>query len=648
MDIENLRTRINAEISNRISERNFYDVLVTKTLKAKLKHLSEIEEILSYDKYKIAFIGTVGAGKTTAICHLFNLLNYHEKEEDSDLIEVSEILKTGVGYTTLCEVELLLGDTDSKIVIEPYNEQELKDILNVFAEFIQNSINPDKDNPNQPGKQIITPELNRALRNIINLNEIFVKGKKVDLCKEEFAKSENLEKFKELIITRAEIHNRKKIEINYPTLYGNERLWLKETFDDLNSAKLPEFSLPKKIYIHLSSNIIKKSLFENFESIIDTKGIDANENRKDIDDYIKDKRTICVFTTEYQNAPDANIRNLLEYHFNDKLSNYQTKVAIVVLSKKNQPESEQGANNREEGIIIRRGIIQDVLNGLGITEIPDSNIPFYDALLYYNKEVRKLLFNPKNTKKVESDRDELALDLLNTIDERRDFYKKEFYKLESDVNQILAGVGLSDDEERLIIETKNKIHKISNLNFYSYKDLTDKFINYFKYNYAPMTIKAINRRYGFYDLRGIDIFYDAQKIGAESILRTVTKDINDKIMKLLTELRTEINNDDIGKLIDEIQTQFQTLYKTFISDTSIKIYDFLHNQKLDKGSKYDFWNDVMDLKGSGYRERVGATFRDELETKSDNLPDTNEYFKTITENMWDNYVIANITNYFER
>jgi len=648
MNIDNLRTRITDEIANRNSKKNFYDVLVTKTLKAKLKHLAEIEEILSFNKYKIAFIGTVGAGKTTAICHLFNLLNLHEKEADSNLVEVSEILKTGVGYTTLCEVELLLSETESKIRIEPYTEKELQDILTIFAEFIQNSISPDKDNPNQPGKQVITPELNRALRNVINLREVIEKGKKIDLCKDEFIKCQNIENFKKSIFERANIQKRTTTEISYPQLFGNEKLWLKKTFDDLNSARLPEFSLPKKIYIYLSDNIIKKTLFDNFESIIDTKGLDANENRKEIDDYIKDKRTICIFTTEYKDAPDTNIRNLLEYHFSDKLANYHTKIVIVVLPQKGQPEGEEGANDREEGIIIRRGIIQDILNGIGINEIPDSNIPFFDALRYYSKDSNKLYFNSKDLNKVESDRDDVALYLLNTIDERRTFYKKEFYKLESDVNLILGGIGLSEEEENLIIETKNKINRVSNLNFYSYKDLTDKFINYFKYNYAPMTIKAINRRYGFYDLRGIDIFYDAQKIGAESILRTVTKDINDKIIKLLTDLRNEINNEDIGKLIDEIQTQFQTLYKTFISETSTKIYNFLHNQKLDENSKNDFWNDVIDLKGSGYRERVGATFRDELETTSDNLPDTNEYFKTITEDMWENYVIANVTNYFER
>ncbi len=130
MNTSELRSKINEEIHNRISSRNFYDVLLTKTLKAKLKHLDDIEEILAYEKYKIVFIGRVGAGKTTAICHLFNLLTTLDKAENTnqslftgqdkrknDEPEISEILKTGNGYTTLCEVELLLSEGESKIRI---------------------------------------------------------------------------------------------------------------------------------------------------------------------------------------------------------------------------------------------------------------------------------------------------------------------------------------------------------------------------------------------------------------------------------------------------------------------------------------------------------------------------------------------------
>ena len=43
--------------------------------KSKFERLEEIKKILSIEKYKIVFIGTIGQGKTTAICHLFNLIS---------------------------------------------------------------------------------------------------------------------------------------------------------------------------------------------------------------------------------------------------------------------------------------------------------------------------------------------------------------------------------------------------------------------------------------------------------------------------------------------------------------------------------------------------------------------------------------------
>ncbi len=399
MNTSILREKISNEVLDRNSSKKFYDVLLTKTLNAKLERLDEIEEVLSFDKYRIAFIGTVGAGKTTAICHLFNLLIAGDKDDTGKQVEVSEILKTGVGYTTLCEVELELSTNESRIRIEPYSEQELNDILTAFAEFIQYSLAPDKDNPNSPGKQIISPELNKAIRNIVNLKEVSQevlengrkKTKRIDKCKEEYNKTENLEEFKNVLFERAKIKERTVIEVSYSNSDGNEKLWLKNTFDNVNSARLPSFSLPKKIYISLSKNIVKESLFDVFESIVDTKGLDANENRKDIDQYIKDRKTICIFTTEYKDAPDTNIRSLLEYHFINKLANYQTKIVIVVLPQKGQPEDEDGAESRDDGLTIRRGIIQDVLSGSGITEISDSNILFYDALRFILRKTRKFI-----------------------------------------------------------------------------------------------------------------------------------------------------------------------------------------------------------------------------------------------------------------
>jgi hypothetical protein len=327
-------------------------------------------------------------------------------------------------------VELFLSPGKSKIVIDPYTEGDLIDLLNIFCDLIYNKLFPNDENKNHPGKQVISPELNRAIRNLVNLHEgnqeVVENGKKIrkryDKCEDEYKKHNNLDGFKASIIEKANIPNRNTVEISYSESFGDERIWLKKTFENINSAKIPAFSLPKKIYVHLSTNIVKESLFNNFETIIDSKGLDANENRKDIDAFFKDPKTICVVTTGYKDAPDTNIRNLLENHFYDKLAYLHTKTIMVVLPQKGMPEQEDGAEgNREEGIDIRRSIIQGELNKLGVCDIPDSNIVFFDAHRFHTTSNNTWLCNKSDDKKINDDREDIVLNLLEMV-ERHAFY----------------------------------------------------------------------------------------------------------------------------------------------------------------------------------------------------------------------------------
>ncbi|MHC5823393.1 MAG: hypothetical protein ACYT04_48060, partial [Nostoc sp.] len=76
-EIASLKQNLSKEI-NKISRNcdiNVRNHIYINNLKSKLERLDEIEKILSIDKYKIAFIGTIGQGKTTAICHIFNLIS---------------------------------------------------------------------------------------------------------------------------------------------------------------------------------------------------------------------------------------------------------------------------------------------------------------------------------------------------------------------------------------------------------------------------------------------------------------------------------------------------------------------------------------------------------------------------------------------
>lgn len=71
-----LKKVLNDEIASREKtfESTIPNYLCLNNLKSKLTRLEVIERNLAIDKYTLAFIGTIGEGKTTAICHLFNFV----------------------------------------------------------------------------------------------------------------------------------------------------------------------------------------------------------------------------------------------------------------------------------------------------------------------------------------------------------------------------------------------------------------------------------------------------------------------------------------------------------------------------------------------------------------------------------------------
>ena len=122
------------------SEINIIKHICINNLKSKLERLEEIETILNIDKYKIVFIGTIGQGKTTAICHLFNLISdfkvsrtIHKKT--TNFIATKELLSTGSGRTTICEV-ILKAAEKTYIEIEPYTVDEMENLILDFCDSI--------------------------------------------------------------------------------------------------------------------------------------------------------------------------------------------------------------------------------------------------------------------------------------------------------------------------------------------------------------------------------------------------------------------------------------------------------------------------------------------------------------------------------
>jgi len=72
-NIQALRDEISSEIKEKQhKEPNVFHQLTLKALEGISRRLEKIENLLQIQKYDLVFIGQVGAGKTTAICHLFN------------------------------------------------------------------------------------------------------------------------------------------------------------------------------------------------------------------------------------------------------------------------------------------------------------------------------------------------------------------------------------------------------------------------------------------------------------------------------------------------------------------------------------------------------------------------------------------------
>ncbi|MCK5356248.1 MAG: hypothetical protein KAJ63_14105 [Methyloprofundus sp.] len=298
-----------AELKDREKElKNRVSILIEKlptespTKKQLSNHLERFKDSVSYlmnQEHKLAFIGNIGAGKTTAICHLLGLID--EKEP---------ILSTGSGRTTLCEVEIIQSK-ELQIAVFPCSETEVTSYLKDFAQYLLES---KANNSDDSDGFKLSAEVERALRNMLNLNVSRSKndaGKRIanDSAKnfaQDYANTEDL-------VTA--FLDRIKLEERIKTIFSNpekepQNKWLHKTFKAINSATDYQVSLAKRIVIS-----IPESVFSNLDyslSVVDTKGVDQTVNRQDLDCCFTNNRMVSVICCRFNEAPDKTMSGLLE------------------------------------------------------------------------------------------------------------------------------------------------------------------------------------------------------------------------------------------------------------------------------------------------------------------------------------------------
>ena len=495
--------------------------------------------------------------------------------------------------------------------------------------------------------EVISVELERAIRSITDLRKVIKKSKdssgKVISQTIDTAKVMSLEmsidEMKEHAFNNARLDNRKYTQEEsriFCPKSASPKSWLKENFNRVNKADLKELSLPKKIYIYVDDDAFGSSSLNKFDCIIDTKGIDENPIRHDLSDYIEREDTICLFTSSYNDAPEANVRELMKFFLCQSSKKYEDRFATLILPQNEEPEKENdGDGSRDMGISIKKKIVKGVFDSLNL-KFNDENILFYDALQFFDSKSR--IERDYDIEDIEDSKAQVISNISAIIENRKILLKNEITDIKDSSQLITEGKTLSEEEIESLNNAIGKIKKIGNLEnrvpSYSYEEFIEKYIEYYSERYAAWNTKdAIHRRLGTFEERGFDTYFDATVVAEglddTEMVRKFTKDLKEEIRSILLGIGETL--EILNPLIPEIITNFESQYDNFVKNVGISLGRYL----LVNNENAEFWQELINRrgKGAGYNNDVCTIFMRKLDLLNEGVS-INRVLQEFTEKEW--------------
>ena len=336
-----------------------------------LRHLSAL---LLRQEHQIAFIGSIGIGKSTAICRATGL------ETPGQHGRPVPVLETGAGGITLCEVHLTVGPGFG-IIVEPRSHD---DIRSDVEDFIDQILQAGQAAAVDDEGVSVPRELERAIRNMTGLAPKRTKsadGKtaRVDPAKNLAAEISSRRDLVVEILTRMSLHRRDRRDEWYsPALAADPLEWMKSRFEQVNNGRHPEFSLPSRIDL-----IVPRLVpIEGLEvSIIDTRGIDQPAARADLEALLEDPHTLSVLCSGFNDAPSQALQHLLQRARDINNPQIDTNVAMLVLPRPGEAlevkdETGMRVESAAEGCELKGEQIGGQLIRYKLSELPVS---FFNA-----------------------------------------------------------------------------------------------------------------------------------------------------------------------------------------------------------------------------------------------------------------------------
>lgn len=598
---------------------------VLKRIKDKI---NQVEKQLK-EQYSLVFMAEKGAGKTTTIDFLLGLTQekqkVNEKTKRKYIVE-EDILETGSGATTTSEVEICQSDEEfSKIIITPYEVEEVKEILVVFAKSMFSNIHEING-----GDEQLAPELIRACRNMTGLTEKKNEdGQKVDLLKElilQYSVNE-YDNFEQRIIENANLDERK--ETVFICDDKNEKSWIKKIFRRVNLVHIKEAPLPKKITVMLSKNIFNFSKFNRISRIIDTRGLEvtSNTDRSDIKSIFRDgENNILLFVDKF-NSPSKSIIDLVDHYIYDDGMDIVNRVGYIVNHRDGEAEKVVGCDgiidNEEDGIAEKRNQVIQIFKDNNVY-IKEENIIYccpkrhldeegkikisVDELEEYNYD--KLAIEEAKKEDRQAEHDLFVDNIISFIDDYEE-------KLEADLEKALNSYESikREIEKDATLDVAPIVEYINNEQIDI--DLKDKILKMYEVyigNKFPSTLRAINNRFGIYN--NYDIYCEGANV-IESLIKRTFKNFKDDIVtQLELSAKGKKLNNNQEKAKEFIVNDINKYFFNYMEEINNYFYNKLNEETFSRENDA-FWDEVKSRwgKGCGYRKDVVNLYEKNIQDK---------------------------------
>lgn len=551
---------------------------VKKQLAANKSIIENLLLELSCTEFSISFIGKIGVGKTSAICKAAGL-QYLSKNN-----ELIDILKTGAGRTTICEVRIKYAEKLS-IKIDPLPIDEIKALVRNFSEFIWNKANKHVSDEEEGGN-LLSEELTRCIRNMLGLTiekkkDNNGKWKSTDKAIEFSRECSSVDEVNNLMFECLDLENRTEVEL-WPS--QNEikdwQIWLKDNFSKINDGKNKNITIPSAITIAGDFPLKRK---EYVWEMVDTRGVDSNIHREDIRLILDTEGVFPIICSSFVDAPDSDSRSFYELGMKLGLSERIARDVTFLILDKN--ESDKVSDIDEE--IIELSDRKEL--GRSIREEQVANKIFHDYKIHPNIE----------TLDSKLDSDSLIWD---AVEERKTAYLKS---KENTLNRVLLAskeliVAESDKISSFnheVEEIKHQWRKKADIHTPDWKNFGNYISILFSRTHHRTLAASINRNGTFINLDVYEAINQLARSNSVLFCKAEFESLQENL-SLLKEKYPEFSNqlDSIEYVTKEEFNQFSTYVGNISKDHWIeRVRSF-----------FQIWQ-KMDAEwgmGSGYKSRV--------------------------------------------